>query len=662
MGYESYTDGPAYSKIGAYVFTNHSASYRTHDPYTIKYQGDNAIMDWTFYSPIIVSPYLRISSILGIHDHDTEHPKIPSFPSVRPINDVWSATADRMNYGHFLGLNDLSYDGPDLTHTEKNVWHKSYRGDIRDVSTNPGLRVVPYYDGDFLRYAVTDTSQVGGFLHTGSNINGFMTFDLSNVGRDEPESLFGGTYDMYSAMSAYHNAWHTASSPILIYENRDLWTYWISNFSSSSFMEKNRIAIRADYICILNDMMYETIASFKVHLSVDFDFVDCYGPLAVSDAGRIKRDAIRITDFSTVKALTPTLYHGTVPVGPADDSLPIKFGIKSKAGSNANGDDAIYFIYPLSYVTQTGASPISNLDVFSYNGENNIFGRLNLIDRHFRDNLGDLRPSSFISSSDALDNHLLIIKTNMIQTLQHLKDIMSLLPDFSGLGSILAKALRGDPDVLKEIIDWLTEAILKFRFQQKPTADTAVEILISNALEALEQLVHTSEFTAHGVFKYTIPDELRPIPDGVWKLETRSKLRLHVDLSTLMVSYLIGNSVGLLPTLERIWQILPFTFVIDWFTNESKRLHLVQNELNFLCMRTRFCTHSYTLTYYPSDLFLLDYGLQTFGPNRFGIRCYRRELSYWPPYLRDSKKFDFLKPSNSPDPITVGSLLWQLLT
>ena len=150
--------------------------------------------------------------------------------------------------------------------------------------------------------------------------------------------------------------------------------------------------------------------------------------------------------------------------------------------------------------------------------------------------------------------------------------------------------------------------------------------------------------------------------DGTLKLVTRSKIRFISDPSTLWGQMLMANSVGLLPTLSRIWNLLPFSFVVDWFTNMSKRLHLVDDQVLWLALRVVFCTHSYQVTYYPSDERLLEFNLKNApGGEPFGVSTYIREFTRITPRLVDSP-IDFLRPTKGPDPVTVGSLLWQLLS
>jgi hypothetical protein len=273
----------------------------------------------------------------------------------------------------------------------------------------------------------------------------------------------------------------------------------------------------------------------------------------------------------------------------------------------------------------------------------------------------DIRPSSFLSSADALNTHLETLSTNHIQTLQKLSDILGLLPDLVEIPRMIKKIADGDFSVIRDLIDYVTDAILRYRFSQKPAEKALKEILGADIDAGLQNLVRSNSYTIYGKFEYVFPDELNPYGDGRLELMTRSKVRITQDFSTLVESLLMANSVGLLPTLSRIWEILPFSFVVDWFTSMNKRLKLVDTQLAYMAMRTDWCLHSYRLTYYPSDTALEAYNLES--PNSeepFRISAYVREKSVYMPRLRDSR-LDFLA-TGGPNLVTAGALAWQLIT
>jgi hypothetical protein len=279
----------------------------------------------------------------------------------------------------------------------------------------------------------------------------------------------------------------------------------------------------------------------------------------------------------------------------------------------------------------------------------------------FHDLLGDIRPSSFLSSADALNKHLLALGTNHIQTLQKLGQILELLPELTKLPFMLEKLSGGDLSVLKDLIDYVTGEILRYRFAQAPLKRAIDEIVGSNVPAFLKSLGKSDTYIIYGNFEYEIPHAQNPYGDGVLKLVTRSKISISQDLSTMVESILMANSVGLLPTFSRIWEIIPFSFVIDWFTGMNKRLKLVDTQLAYMAFRTNWCLHSYRLSYYPSSEALSDFGLENVDDAKpFSLSVYRREKSAYMPRLRDSR-FDFLATSG-PNPLTAGALAWQLFT
>jgi hypothetical protein len=226
---------------------------------------------------------------------------------------------------------------------------------------------------------------------------------------------------------------------------------------------------------------------------------------------------------------------------------------------------------------------------------------------------------------------------------------------------MLEKLSRGDLSVLKDLIDYVTGEILRYRFAQAPLKRAIDEIVGSNVPAFLKSLGKTDTYIIYGNFEYEIPHAQNPYNDGVLKLVTRSKISISQDLSTMMESILMANSVGLLPTFSRIWEIIPFSFVIDWFTGMNKRLKLVDTQLAYMAFRTNWCLHSYRLSYYPSSEALSDFGLENVDDAKpFSLSVYRREKSAYMPRLRDSR-FDFLATSG-PNPLTAGALAWQLFT
>jgi len=272
-----------------------------------------------------------------------------------------------------------------------------------------------------------------------------------------------------------------------------------------------------------------------------------------------------------------------------------------------------------------------------------------------------IRPSSFYASSDALDSVAQLIKANNLQNIQHLSGLLGLIPDLSGLSSIAVEATDGNPSAIPHLIDFLTSEILKARFERDPSIKDTREIIESDIVNRLGSLLKSAYHSAYGKFSYEfLPSELFT-GSGRMVLEARAKVRIYFDVGTLLAGYLSANSVGLLPTLARFWSIVPFSFVVDWFTNMSKRLKAVDNQLLYATLGINWCLYSYKISYYPDEDELDKFGLVSYDPrDPFGIVVFQREFTHWMPHLGESK-YDFLRPTHSPDPVTVAALVWTLI-
>jgi hypothetical protein len=278
-----------------------------------------------------------------------------------------------------------------------------------------------------------------------------------------------------------------------------------------------------------------------------------------------------------------------------------------------------------------------------------------------RDDLPNIRPSSFLAASSALETNLEILSANHIENLSQLKSLLDLLPDLGSLPKLAAKAINGDPSAIIDLTDYVTDAVLRARFAQNPTSSDIEEVLIAGDIrKRILDLTTSKRLTVYGKFSWEIPAGLNYVGSGQLTLETRSKIRLVTDFSSLMASLLTMNSVGLLPTLSRVWETLPFTFVVDWFTNMSERIKLVDNQALFFAIRSSWTVYSYKLSYYPTPLELAEYGLEVppSSSEPFSISAYYREFTRTAPRLRDSK-YDFLAVNSTPNLVTVASLMWQ---
>jgi hypothetical protein len=557
-----------------------------------------------------------------------------------------------------LGINSyMTEDEPEAKYREKEVSHQSYQGDIRDIDRGDSRFVGPFTDGRKwfnapVSFLVRDPSYGLGFAVQKVSVNddGFLVYQevdssLGPIVGPRYECVYDywtmkdEIMDFYRSGGSLFGVIGTGYGPLtLSYSNV------IDNSTRNGDLD--HFDIHYTYrMAFLNNYAGDYIADFDVHLDIQVGFVPFFGTNLASDYNNIYPDTFVIINNSSCSLSNWS--HPAVGVNtPTTPAL-------GTVGTQLVG------MYTLPYQPSVGNVP--HFVSFRMAGKNYLNRRSDVYAEAMNHQFNSLRPAAFLSASKGLTDYLEVIKNNSIQNLQHIKDIVEILPNLPDLGRLIAKATRGDPSAIIDLIDYITEAILKYRFQQKPTGDFIDEVAAHNYEKEFRRLLSTRRATIYGRFSYDFLPQENFIGDGDLALEMRSKLRIAYDASTLLNGLLLANSVGLLPTLSRIWEVLPFSFVVDWFTNMKDRIKQVDNQLTWLAVHSLWSLHSYSLTYSPSDDELKAFGLEKMPSGEpFVFKLYVREFTRCTPHLSESK-FDFLRRPNGPNAVTVGALIWQLL-
>lgn len=278
-----------------------------------------------------------------------------------------------------------------------------------------------------------------------------------------------------------------------------------------------------------------------------------------------------------------------------------------------------------------------------------------------REDLKHLRASGFLAVQDAVDNHVNIIKTNHIETLSELRDILGLIPEVK-LIPRFARALKSGDFITAgdTALDFLTSTNLKVKFGLSPSASALVEAYTKAPVvrERLSNLYGPR--TLHGKFVYTLPEGTYGYRHST--LVARAAVRIHFDESSLLASTLGARAVGLFPSLSSIWDLVPMSFVVDWFTRMGDRLSAVDSQISYLCFRFSGIVYSYSIYTDLDDDLLALHMLESAGiPDKEPqLVFYQREVSVMRPQLLRSQ-YDFLSVTRSPDLGTVGSLVYQVI-
>lgn len=639
--YISHSNGPRYVRLHVALSSNQNFQAPS-NPYFPEYIGDILLSGDNVN---VVSDSMALSSVLGIAKFQGDVVGSDPFSTSRPSNTPYDSIYDWQNYGSIFSTFQTFHrydDGPN----EKNVLHTRYGGFLRDIDTTSDLYdyssgfgltlngfFLPRWNGSAAYTGTLDTA-------TGVDINdgGFLTFDLSNTQGVGPPA-----YDYLTWLD-----WTTqrVNAGVIIFSPASGWTYGYSNMVNSSYMRGNTLFIVCQYDLYIGYGLDLLSCRYHVNVDCEVSFVSVFGSKNPFDTNFIHPDCVKIIDRSTVSYFD---LHGDGIATPTISPWRLK---------RANYTNSDIGIFSTGHQSVSG-NRLSNFEHFRSSKGGDVHSYHRSYTAFIRKNFGDIQPAGFYAASDALDTAIEILKANHLENLTQLSGLLQILPTLPRLPNLIAKAVGGDPSVILDIIDYLTQAVLKFKFDQKPTVEDAVEIATTDVVGDLRKLLQTHSDTTYGKFIWVKPDGVPFWGDGRVVLVTRSKLRFHLDISTLLADIFTANATGLLPSLSRLWDLVPFSFVVDWFANEGDRLHAIDNQLLFAAVGVQWTLYSYKVFYYPSDSELASFGLETISADPFYIVVYVREKSLFVPRLRDSR-FDFLA-AKKPNLLTVGSFVWQAL-
>jgi hypothetical protein len=277
-----------------------------------------------------------------------------------------------------------------------------------------------------------------------------------------------------------------------------------------------------------------------------------------------------------------------------------------------------------------------------------------------------LLPATFYSSSDAIMKHIDVIQANYIESLSELGEIASLIPDISNFVSFITSARRGEwLKAGNSLAKTWSEFQLQWDFGIKPAISDIAEL--SNKMDILEQRMREERLWGHqtlyGKFNWTMPGGRYGLDKDV-RFTFRSKVDTSFNRSSLFAAILKGKAAGLLPTMSSLWDLVPFSFVVDWFGNIGGRLEQVEAQAFMLCLPCNYTVHSVLAEYAWSSDELEERDLTISLPGQAGpgMRFYYRMPSARFPKLFDAgdPEFDFQAAQGPHSLITAGALVLAL--
>jgi hypothetical protein len=276
-----------------------------------------------------------------------------------------------------------------------------------------------------------------------------------------------------------------------------------------------------------------------------------------------------------------------------------------------------------------------------------IGGQLHKLVNDVNNDTPNVYPGLFYSAADAINKHISVLQANNLENLSQLSGMGDLIPNAAKFVKLISEVKNGKwAQAGMTLLDAWSEAQLQWSFGAKPTLADVTEL--QRRMEGLKAALDLQglwgQRDLRGSFSILIPGG-RYGRDQVL-IQYQSKCIVTFDYSGLLATLIRGNAIGLLPKLSNLWDMVPFSFLLDWFFNIGERLGDVDSQMFMLCLPVHYCTHSVTITSVLSESELDNLGLSTVGIDTTvpGLRYYQRVTSRYLPRLRDSA-IDFRAPA-----------------
>lgn len=261
--------------------------------------------------------------------------------------------------------------------------------------------------------------------------------------------------------------------------------------------------------------------------------------------------------------------------------------------------------------------------------------------------------SCYVSSSDAVSDFRNEVGKNYLESIAELHQVLSMVPNLKPFFRFVQLVPRAKLlSAAFSLVDFASQTYLLTKFGLMPFKDDILSLsaVYDSVLAKLRR-------------DYTIPQILRGkstfvLTDGPLEnfvLTTRTKISVSLPSDSLILSTLPLSSGGLDPSFANLWDLVPFSFVLDWFFNLSKRFEAIDSSFYMMTANVDYCVHSYTLRS-PLEGLIVD---GEFDFNDVEYTYYDRAISKFYPGPRQ-EHYDWLAKTIDPPMLIAGSLLWTV--
>lgn len=586
--------------------------------------------DYVFYVPSSTIPVAKMFGFAGYElecrDFNVTHPVSQSFSP--------GSSYDQVVYGSIVhnfrvfaeALGGPRALGPTPT-GEHSCRHITYSGELITKQTELVLD-----DGDFNAYGLTTSAKrfKDGKMYYGCHIDSLNPLSCSYLSYSWPLESIWSLVDILGALTRQE------STTYHFYGGGGSWLCVLSGLEFSVSDDWTTI----DYHMSVDEAFYGSHQEWDAHVSIQMDYVQ----------------------DPTVQPLVGNAYY-TYPAGLGQIHLTCTNVVStyySHQASYSYTGDAPMASYRAMMTLPMTVPSIAEQEHCYY-----VFSALNDQQRFLRkfasdvdDAWLDISASALFSTVDAFKKAEGYLGVNVLQDLVKIPDIASAIPNVREAVDVLGRLVRRDLSfsTLKEILDLATSTQLQASFQWRPYVD-----LIRKYIPAMVSTFHSlgdihGYVIGHGSYSTTLHNKLGR---QEVTLHTRTKLVMDASPSGLLSAILGIDALGLLPKYSNIWDMIPFSFVANWFTGIGESIRRAEYMLLLATIPASF-VHTYTLSspLTSDEVDLLEMSTSTTGGA--SLRLYYRDVSLYNPPFRDSN-LGFGLPTGLPPLGTLGSLLYQLI-
>ena len=278
--------------------------------------------------------------------------------------------------------------------------------------------------------------------------------------------------------------------------------------------------------------------------------------------------------------------------------------------------------------------------------------------------MDSIRCSSFQSGSSALDDLLGTISGNLVETLGEASEFVEIIPQLRDSIRAIVGFRRGNvPETVKGILDVVADLRLMQSFAIQPDIELVGETLpaLSDLMRRMSESSTDGLVFGYGKFEYEFANS--EFGRETSKLVTRTRIAVERGENPTLQRILGARAMSLLPSPSALWDLVPYSFVVDWFLDIGSRIRDLESVGLIALMNFKVFTHTYLITSPLTAMELGGYGLapsQVPG-SRPELRVFVRDVSSYIPPPR-SGLYDFAMPTRLPNWLTAGSLAWQNLS